>query len=212
MCYCNDILSNLIQEMVDYPPDSKEYRINLTLIISEMQKSGRILKSNVNNNDIYEDALQNAWISFGKNLPQYDSTKGCIFAWFNAILDRRIKDEFRKIKNDRQHRIYPSQDRETGEPMNPIDLIPAPPDSSDLSERIRQWLQHNEQKLRRLHTKDRWQGNCYQLILEKVIDEKSWREISRELQIPPSTLATHFKNHCLPCLREWLQQRGYEEF
>lgn len=214
MCNCNNTLSNLVQKTQPYPLDSKEYRINLTLIISEMQKSGRILRRNANNSNVYEDALQNAWISFAKNLPKYDSTQGCIFAWFNTILNRRITDEFGEIAEEIEHIQFPFLDKTTGEYINPLDLIPAPPKPSDLSnlrEQIHQWLQDDERKLRRLHTRDRWQGNCYHLILKRVIDEKSWREISREIGIPHNTLDVHFKTHCLPCLREWLILEGYEE-
>lgn len=212
MCECNPELIQLIQNTIQYEHSSKEYQMGFTKIMSQMQQSGKILwcRNDVDL-DSYHNALLKNWEWLRKNLPEYDSSKGCIFTWFNSFLSYKILNEENKRKSGENMIVHSFLDSESGEWVNPLDLISAPPETPYLQEEIEQWLEQNRETLTKCFVRNCPQANCYELFLRRLpfYNFTQWHTLAEELHSHPSTLNRHYKNKCLPLLRDWLEKEGH---
>ena len=88
-------LHQLVEETCRQKLDSIERRLGLTKIVRLTVKSGRLWKENT---PYYEDALQQTWLYFCRNLceaatgEKYDPNRSSVTTWLNAYLRRRLQD------------------------------------------------------------------------------------------------------------------------
>ncbi|MBN3889587.1 MAG: hypothetical protein HWQ43_10575, partial [Nostoc sp. JL31] len=126
----NEQLASLVAQARRHPPGSPQRQKLLTQIIRLTQ--GKLWKENT---PYYQDALQQTWLYFCRNVcdgmtgQAYDSTQGSVITWLDAYLKRRLQDFY--VNQNREKAttvsfgVRQSKSGEIGETIDPIDNIPA---------------------------------------------------------------------------------------
>jgi hypothetical protein len=211
------ILTELIQETCTSPSRSLERQQKMNLVVRMMQQSRKIWRGgykSVNFCD-YEEALQQTWLYFSRNLCEaitakeaYNSLKGSATHWFNSYLKRRLQDIENKNRENRAIYLpsYLQFDR-NGEiiEIDPVENLPAPPVIPHWLESIEDWLRRDKMRLLRIHLRDRPDINCYTIIPFRLPQQETeWRVLSELYTVPVSTLSKFYIDKCLPQLRLFL--------
>ncbi|MCP6759532.1 MAG: sigma-70 family RNA polymerase sigma factor [Fischerella sp. CENA71] len=203
----------LVQDACQHPRGSLERKRKLNKIIYLIQKSGK-LSPTIAVSDA-EEALQQTWIYFCQNLCEattakeaYNPNKGCVTCWLNIYLKYRLKDIYRSRQETRIKTISPVIG-ENGEEIDPVSLIPAPPEPSPLIKDIQEWLTTEAKKLQRIHISDRPDINCQVLIERRFILEIAWKDISQDFDVSITTVSGFYQRKCLPILEEFCKSQGY---
>ncbi|PLZ86432.1 hypothetical protein [Fischerella thermalis] len=209
----NAQILQLVQEACQHPRGSLERKRKLNQIIYLIQKSGKILRCT----DVpdVEEAFQKTWIYFCQNLCEattaknpYNPEQGCVISWLNGYLYYRLKEISQRNKEERNRRINPFAG-ENGEAIDPLDMIPAPPEPSPLLKEIREWLTNQTSRLRRIYISDRPDVNCQVLIERRFLLEVAWKDLSQDFGVPIPTLSNFYQKKCLPLLEEFCKFQGY---
>lgn len=212
----NDLDQQLIQlaiETCQSPPGSLDRQRGLNRLIGLIQKSQKLFKDQLPD---YEDALQQTWIYFCRNLceattgDQYDPQRASLTTWINAYLKRRLQDYQMQLAQESTRRMS-NLVTENGEVIDPVNLIPAQPTPPDLLGEVKQWLEQEQLHLRRTHIRNHPEANCYLLISRRLPPETSWESLSETLNIPIATLSNFYQRECLPRLLKFGQSQGYLE-
>ncbi|MFB2772187.1 sigma-70 family RNA polymerase sigma factor [Pelatocladus sp. BLCC-F211] len=203
----------LVQQACQQPRGSLERKRELNKIIYLIQKSGKLLRSN--GVPDAEEALQQTWIYFCQNLCEattakeaYNPNKGCVTCWLNIYLNYRLKDIYHR-RQERDKKIISPFSGENGEEIDPVNLIPAPPEPSPIIKDIREWLTTEAKKLQRIHISDRPDINCQVLIERRFFLEVAWKDISQDFGVSIPTLSGFYQRKCLPILEEFCKSQGY---
>ncbi|MEH2262643.1 sigma-70 family RNA polymerase sigma factor [Nostoc sp.] len=168
----------------------------------------------------YQDALQQTWLYFCRNVCEgltgqiYDPTYGSVITWLNAYLKRRLQDFY--IKQNREQattaplRVRQSTSGGTSETIDPIDNLPATPQTPPILEDLEIWAKtDSEGELCRTCIKGRPDVNCQVLILKRLPPEVSWKELSKEFALSIPTLSSFYQRQCLPRLRKFAESEGF---
>jgi len=211
-------LRQLVIETCGYPKGSLERQQGLTKIIVMMQKSGKLWRES-GSVDLYqyEEALQKSWLYLCRNLCEavtakgpYNPDKARVTTWFNEYLKYRIKDIQKEFYSSNREMKHPQVDRDTGELIDPLENLPAPPENTlSMIEEIQQWLESNQQQLRRIHVRDRPDINCYVLISRYALVNTTWKTLAQEFGISIPTLSSFYQRQCLPLMKAWSESQGY---
>jgi hypothetical protein len=205
-------LRQLWAETCKHPPGSTNRQKGLTKMIRLIVNSGRLWREN---SPYYEDALQQTWLYFCRNLceattgKQYHPSQGSIINWLNSYLKRRLQD-FR-IQAQQAQAIQAKTTSESGvEQPDPVEQLPAPPYIPPILEITKQWAETDlNGKLRRIHIQGKPEVNCQILILKRLPPETSWTTLAAEFNIPTSTLIGFYRRQCIPLLRKFGESQGY---
>lgn len=207
-----ETVQNLIIEACGHPPGSVKRQIYLTRIIRLV--SQQLWQDSA---PYYQDALQQTWIYFCRNVCEattgraYDPDKANLITWLNAYLKRRLQDSYIEIQKQRTTRAYPSQNRESdGRSVDPIDSLPAPPDIPPLLANVKAWAEADaDGALTRIHIKGQPNITCQLLILKRLPPETPWKEMASQLQVSVGTLSSFYQRQCIPALKEFGRTQGY---
>lgn len=208
-------LQQLVADAREYPPGSIHRKKIITQIVR--LTSNELWKEYT---PYYEDALQQTWLYFCRNLCEsgttdcYDPTRGSIVTWLNAYLKRRLQDlrnEKREEKLLQVSEQYPlNGDRLVQPGINILEYLPAKPDIPPILEEVMAWVKADSSgELRRVHIQGHPHVNCQTLILHRLPPETSWKELSEEFNLSIPTLSSFYRRQCLPRLREFGQTMGY---
>ncbi len=207
-------LQALIVKTCRYPKGSLERQRGLNQIVSQIQKSGKMLKTA--NTANYEDALQQTWLYFCRNLCEattgdcYNPNQASVTTWLNAYFKRRLQDIQQKIAEERAIvATVPVSDGE--ENFDPVDNLPAQPTAPPILEEIRDWLEQEKTKLTRIHVRNRPDINGYILIQYRLPPETQWEQLSQKWNVPIATLSNFYQRECLPRLLNFGKSQGYLE-
>ena len=202
----------LVAEACKHKPSSNERQRVLTQIIRLIIKSGKLWKDN---SPYYEDALQQTWIYFCRNLceaktgDKYDPNRGSPITWLNAYLKRRLQDGHIQAKF-KQAQSAVKKILATDELVDLMEMLEAPPDIPPILEVTRQWAETDpDGELRRTHIQGRPDVTCQVLLLRRLPPEAQWEQLSSELGLSVSTLSSFYQRQCLPRLREFGKSEGY---
>lgn len=94
-------LRQLVVETCQQKIGSLDRQRGLTRIVRSIAKSGKLWKENTPD---YEDALQQTWLYFCRNLceattgDRYDPSRSSVTTWLNAYLRRRLQDLYLQRK------------------------------------------------------------------------------------------------------------------
>jgi hypothetical protein len=216
------ILTELIRETCTLPPRSLERQRKMNLVVKMMQQSRKIWRGGYKSLNFcdYEEALQQTWLYFSRNLCEaitakeaYNPLKGSATHWFNSYLKRRLQD----IENDNSGKkaIYlPSylQFDGNGEivEIDPVENLPAPHVIPPWLESIEDWLNREKMRLLQIHLRDRPDINCYTIIPFRFpTQETEWKVLSEQYTVPISTLSKFYIDKCLPQLRQFLVDEAW---
>ena len=203
-------LSQLIIEACKHPPGGKERQKILTKII-------RLVNSQLwqENTPYYEDALQETWIYFCRNICEgiagaaYNPNKASVVTWLNNYLKWRLKDGYIRDQKQKQ-RTVSAKVYENNKIIDPIDSLPAQPDIPPLLEEIEKWVLADPQnKLRRIYLDNHPQVTAQSLILKRLPPEIPWNKLAEEYGIAAGTLSSFYQRKCKPLLREYSKSQGY---
>lgn len=203
-------LSQIVKEACKYPPGSKERQKNLTQII-------RLVKSKLwqENTAYYQDALQETWIYFCRNICQgnsgnaYDPDRASVVTWLNNYLRWRLKDYYIKTEKQNRQTVSTQIDRNE-EIIDLLDNIPAVADPPPLLQEIEHWaLTDPQNKLRRIYLDSHPQVTAQALIIKRLPPETTWEKLAEEYGVQAGTLSSFYQRKCKPLLRDFSQDRGY---
>jgi hypothetical protein len=205
-------LRRLVAQACGHPPGSPQRQKLLTQIIR--LTTHKLWRENTPE---YQDALQQTWLYFCRNICEgltgriYNPDSGSVVTWLNAYLKRRLQDIYiyqtQEKANTYQIRVgY----KDNGEDYDPIDNIPANPQTPPILENLEIWIQEDaDGELQRIHVKGRPDVNCQVLLLKRLPPEVSWKELSAEFGLPIPTLSSFYQRQCLPRLRQFAETEGY---
>ncbi len=207
----NEQLTSLVAQARRHPPGSPQRQKFLTQIIRLTQ--GKLWKENT---PYYQDALQQTWLYFCRNVcdgltgQAYDSTQGSVINWLDAYLKRRLQDFYLNQNREKattvSFRVRQSKSGEIGETIDPIDNIPATPQAPPILENLEIWVKtDSDMELRSTHIKGRPDVNCQALILKRLPPEVSWKELSKDFGLSIATLSSFYQRQCLPRLRKYAE-------
>lgn len=206
-------LRQLVQEVCSYPRQSPQRRKGLNRIVRLIQQSRKLWRENT---AYYEDALQETWLYFSRNLCEattadnpYNPEKGSVITWLNAYLKRRLQDWYNQENQERAMRM-PPQRSETGELLDPLDTVAAKPETPSIIDAIRAWAEADETgELRNTHVKGHPAANCQVLILRRLPPETKWKDLAEEFGLSTPTLSGFYEKQCRPRLRQFCELEGY---
>ncbi|MEH1833815.1 MAG: sigma-70 family RNA polymerase sigma factor [Nostoc sp.] len=213
----NEQVTCLVAQARRHSSGSPQRQKLLTQIIRLTQ--GKLWKENT---PYYQDALQQTWLYFCRNVcdgltgQTYDSTQGSVITWLNAYLKRRLQDfylnQYREQATTVTFRVCQFKSGEIDETIDPIDNIPATPQAPPILENIETWVKtDSDLELRNTHIKGRPDVNCQVLILKRLPPEVSWKELSQDFGLPIPTLSSFYQRQCLPRLRKFAEMDGLLE-
>ncbi len=209
-----DLDRQLRQSAIDtcsQPAGSLARQRSLHQLIGRMQKSRKIWRDPSSH---YEDALQQTWLYFCRNLCEaltgsvYDPDLASPITWFNAYLKRRLVDC--RIEHNKQiaERVNPFPD-DRDNPTDPLENIAAPSEPPPILKDVQEWVQQEAPRLRRIHVRDRPDIHAHLLILRRLPPETPWQDLAAELNASITTLSSFYQRECLPRLRDFGRSQGY---
>ncbi len=209
MCHeLDQQLCQLAAKACEYPRGSLERQRQLTQLVILVQQSGKLWRGGNAEREHYEEALQETWLYICHNIEAYNPERATVITWINSRLQWKLRHVSEKVMTERNRRVHPMQNAE-GEISDPVENIAAPEPSnppSSILQNIRQWVQRESMKLRRVHVRDRPDINCQVLILSRLPPEKTWEQLSQEFGgIAIQTLCNFYNRECKPRLRQFLE-------
>jgi hypothetical protein len=207
-------LRRLVAETCQQKIGSVDRQRGLTKIVRSIVKSGKLWKENV---PYYEDALQQTWLYFCRNLceattgDRYDPNRSSVTTWLNVYMRRRLQDLYLQRKNTKHlTTVQVSSVDELGRDL--IETLEAPPDVPPILETTRQWIETDpDGDLRRTYIQGHPKVNCQVLLLQRLPPETSWEDLAAKYQLSISTLSSFYRRQCLPRLRKFGESQGYLE-
>ena len=210
-CVVNNIdcqLQRLAIEARVYPTTSSARQQKLDEIVRLVIRSDKLWKENT---PYFEDALQQTWLYFFKNIERYDHTKCSVITWLNNCLKWRLQDFSIAGAKNRAKVAYQFGSM-TEEILDPIQNLPASREIPPILEETYQWVQTDPNKdLRNIHIKGYPDVTCQIVILRRLPPETSWKNIAKEFKLPHSTAPNFYQRECLPRLRDFARRKGYLE-
>jgi hypothetical protein len=203
-------ISQFVIEACQHPPRSIERQKSLTKIIRLV--SDRLWQENT---PYYEDALQETWIYFCRNLCEgqsgkaYDSERASVVTWLNNYLKWRLKEGYIKIEQQKQQRVFSKVD-DNNRIIDPLDNLATQPDVSPLLAEIEHWVvTDSENKLSQIYLEDNPHITARVLILKRLPPETPWKVLAEEYGVAVGTLSSFYRRKCKPLLREFSKAQGY---
>jgi hypothetical protein len=204
----NQQLQHLVAEACCHPAKSLMRRQKLSEIVRVVMKSGKLWKENT---PYYNDALQQTWLYFCRNLEQYNPESCTVITWLDNCLKWRLQD-FRSREAEIQAKTVPLSSLEIENTTNTVESLPAAADIPPILEETYQWaFTDPDNDLASTHVKGRPDVTCQILILRRLPPETPWKNIAKEFDLPPSTAPNFYKRECLPRLRNFAIRQGYHE-
>ncbi len=208
-------LRQLVADACRHPPGHAERQKNLTRII-------RLVTPKLwrESSPYYHDALQQTWVYFCQNVcegntgKKFDPDRSRLDTWLNFYLRQRLKDGYLDSQKQRERtvakQVQQSRSGETGDVIDPIDRLVAPPDIPPLLQQVREWAETDETgELRQIFIEGRPELNCQTLILRRLPPETSWKELAAEFGVAIPTLSSFYQRQCIPRLRKFGASEGY---
>jgi len=188
----------LIAETCQHPQGSIERKLGLDRIVRRIIQSGKLWREKT---PYYEDALQQTWLYFCRNLCEattakcpYDPTRSQVTTWLNSYLQRRLQDFHLQAIEEENIRVI--------DPDRTIRDLTAPKNYPSIADEVREWAEADaDGDLRRTHIEGHPEANCQALILRRLPPSTKWTDISAEFDILVSTLSAFYQRQCFPRLR-----------
>ncbi len=92
-------IHQLIAKVCQHPRGSRERQTGLNEIIYRIQQSGKLFRGDGVPNR--EDALQETWLYFCRNIDYFDPEQANVFTWLNKYLHYRLLDCHRQFSQEK---------------------------------------------------------------------------------------------------------------
>ena len=204
-------IRNLVRETCRHLSGSSDRQRGLTQLVRLIVKSGKLWKDNA---PYYEDALQQTWMYFCRNLceantgEKYDPNQSSVITWLNAYLKRRLQDGY--IQEQKKLAQTVPQQMLEAELIDFGEILEGPSEIPPILEMTRQWIQTDpDGELRRIHIQGHPLVTCQVLLLQRLPPETSWKTLAAEFGLSISTLTSFYRRQCIPRLRKFGESQGY---
>jgi tRNA(Met) C34 N-acetyltransferase TmcA len=186
----NQRLQRLAQDAQKHPPLSYQRQLALNKLIHEILQSGQLShpqrgewQSSVYE-DLYHEALQKTWLYICERIENYRSEHP-VMAWVNYLLNIQFIAVVKRFDN-KQHISLPSLDE--------LDKIPLEDETLIDANMLRQFIEEDpENLLKSKHIRGRPDLTLQRLAWARVVEDRSWDDLSQTFTIPSTTLCTFFK-------------------
>jgi len=224
-------LIRLIKNVQQQPEESRQYQKSIKDLLNECQQLPRLLKSTHPN---YLDALNETWEWVWRNIKSFElrfsSVEQSLVTWINGHLLWRIKDLYAG-----SYANFPSLEELLQKNEEELELVVqllgsswntarcSPLENyinqSEIEETRRIGLALKDMikadlqgRLKSIHLKERAECNCRFLSQRLLLKDPSDTLVllSRELQVNPKTLLSHWKKKCKPCLQKMAIELNYQ--
>jgi hypothetical protein len=179
-------------------------------LIARIQISNKLWKETRISTEDYNDALQQTWFYLCRRIEAYDPNRAEVLTWINKYLQYRIQDIARqKARETRLQIAFPNSKPE--KPCQWIEHLPARPEIPPIFEEVLAWLELEKGCLQLTCLRDRPDINAYVVISCHILSRKTWKQLSQEFAVQPSTLRSFYRRKCLPFLLQFGESHGYLE-
>ncbi|MGF1494916.1 MAG: hypothetical protein ACFBSC_21220 [Microcoleaceae cyanobacterium] len=198
----DDKLKQLALTAQQYPDRSPERREALSQLVSEIWHSGRLRHPHPGQfpdryQEIYEIALQNLMFYICNSIDRYEPTAAPVMRWVNFLLERRFFPEAVTEVLGNRPTDLPRASYEETQPAKPPESQPS---LSDLIQQV------NVEDLGGIFASKSIRGypeaNFKTLFKRRIIEQESWKAISKDLGIKISTLSEFYQR----CLKQFATQ------
>ncbi len=178
----------------NYPPQSDTRQYALRELVEAIRCSGKLCCPHRGrfspelHKMLYDEALNQTLVYVCQKIHLYDPTRGGKFmTWVNFRLDKQVLDCYRQFNSPQTQTFSSLEDLEyVMETQQPQTATPT------LSAEVREFLEEDpENILKKEHIRGRPDVN-FQVIALMLIAEKSWKEISAELNVSMGTVSSFF--------------------
>lgn len=203
-------LNQLAKEAQRYPDRSYERRRVLNQLVQKILQSGTLVHPKYEllppavSEDLYHEALNITLMEICKNIDKYDLNKD-ILAWVNFVLNKRFLDVCRKEQDSRKY---------LDKNWKPIDLeilehrATESVDSSSPLADLKELIEEDPNQIfTTKYVKGHPNATFRFLALARIWEDRKWKEISKELNVPTATLCEFFKKQLkelTPYFKEYL--------
>lgn len=203
-------IRNLVRETCRHLSGSSDRQRGLTQLVRLIVKSGKLWQDTA---PYYEDALQQTWMYFCRNLceantgEKYDPNLSSVITWLNAYLKRRLQDGYIQEQKELAQTVSQQMLEEL---IDFGETLAGPGEIPPILEMTRQWIQTDpDGELRRTHIQGHPLVTCQVLLLERLPPETSWKALAAEFDLSISTLTSFYRRQCIPRLRKFGESQGY---
>ena len=185
-------LKALVLEACVYPRTHPRRRKLTNAIVRLVQASGKLYRQPGVG---YEEALQQTWLYFARNLCEattakapYDPDRATLVTWLNAYLQQRLRDGAIAAAQENQTRALPQRDAETGRWLDPLERVPAAADVALLYDRLLDWLENgSDPGLQASATRKRPDVTA-RSVLRRRLQGTTLKEVAARLGVPEGTM------------------------
>ncbi|MEL7038116.1 MAG: hypothetical protein AAFO04_21245 [Cyanobacteria bacterium J06592_8] len=213
-------LNQLAREAQQYPKKSYERRRVLNILMDKILKSGRLARPKKSSSflpasvyeDLYNETLSIMMMEMCQNIDKYNPEQD-VMAWCNFLIDKRFKDccnQYTRRGLTYLPKGKKNEDIASLPNLEDLDnFIPSAEDDSE-SQQLQNLIEENpDQIFTKEFIKGQPQATFQFLALAKIWQDRKWREISDELNVPVSSLCEFYKKRLkefTPYFREYLQK------
>lgn len=205
-------LRQLVIETCRHSQSSTKRQQGLTQVVRLIAMSGKLWQDNA---AYYEDALQQTWLYFCRNLcesitgDRYDPSRGRIVTWLNGYLKWRLQD-YRIQEQAKRTQTTSSQRLGVDQTIDLLETLEAPPDIPPILETTKRWVEIDpDGDLSSISIQGFPEVTCQVLILRRLPPETSWKTLAAEFGVSISTLSSFYQRQCIPRLRKFGETQRY---
>lgn len=211
--------NQLARDAQRHPKRSYERRRALNLLMDKILKSGRLSRPKEREfpfpagiyEDLYNEARSMMMMEVCQNIEKYNPEQD-VMAWCNCILNYRFIDCFNQYTRRGLTYLPKNQKHEDVASLpnweDLDDFIPSTEQNSE-SQQLQKLIEENPDNIfTKECIKGQPQATFQFLALAKVWQDRKWKEISAELNVPVSSLCEFYKKRLkefTPYFREYLQ-------
>lgn len=184
-----------------HPPFTQNWQVALTKLVNAIICSGKLCHPQSGNfpagvyEDIYNEAKQDLLLYICQNIHKYNPERGTVIRWVNFLLERRFFPEaIPKILNERNVIQVTSEDDFVSYQV-----------TKDLTEILRECIESDQGDIFKNKYIENYPQVNFQVLLQRRLSGKSWKEISAEFQINLKTVSS-FYYRCINQFRSKLKE------
>jgi DNA-directed RNA polymerase specialized sigma24 family protein len=195
-------LQQLALEAQKHPPKSRQRQQALNRLVHLIMQSGQMRHRTPDGcEDLYNEAFQKTWLYIFQHIENYKPERP-VMAWVNYLIKQNIRAVVREYRNPRMETILSLDELEW--------RFATPEETLDEAKMLRQLLEEDPEHLfRTAHIRSRPDVTFQFLALARIVEDKSWDELSQSFGISPQTLCSFFKRNLRnfnPYFYKYLQQ------
>ncbi|MCG5059472.1 MAG: sigma-70 family RNA polymerase sigma factor [Limnoraphis sp. WC205] len=211
--------NQLAREAQQHPKGSYERRRALNLLMDKILKSGRLIRPKKGSfpfpvsiyEDLYNEAKSIMMMEICQNIDRYNPEQD-VMAWCNFLLDKRFTDCFNQYT--RRGLTYlpkgeKNEDVASLPNLEDLDSFRLPAEQISESQELQNLIEENPDNIfTKEYIKGQPKATFQFLAIAKIWQDRKWKDISAELNVPVSSLCEFYKKRLkefTPYFREYLQ-------